>query len=109
MSKNINIDKIIKELNVLIKSHFQDFKGAYFFGSRARGEAQDYSDYDLLFTFGHKPDWREKNRIYDMVAECEEKEHIVIDAKAYCDYELRNVWTPFREQVVKEGIFFAAE
>lgn len=92
-----------------MKSDFSDFKGTYFFGSRSRNKARADSDYDLLFSFGHRPDWREKNKIYDLVAEVEIKEHVVIDAKAYSDQELKSVWTPFREKVLKEGVFFGAD
>ena len=99
---------LIRKINRLIKSHFADFKGSYFFGSRTRGDGGSDSDYDLLLTFAHKPDWREKNQIYDLIADIEIKERVVIDIKAYQDSELKSVWTPFREKVLKEGIFYGA-
>jgi predicted nucleotidyltransferase len=99
---------LIRQVNHVIKSHFRDFKGTYFFGSRMRNESTEDSDYDLLLTFDHKLNWKEKNQIYDLIAEIELKENIVIDIKAYQESELRNVWTPFREKVLKEGIFYGA-
>lgn len=99
---------LIKQVNRVIKSHFADFKGTYFFGSRSKDRHAQDSDYDLLLTFDHKLDWQEKNRLYDLIAEIEIKEDVVIDIKAYQDKELRNRWTPFREKVLKEGIFYGA-
>jgi predicted nucleotidyltransferase len=104
----MEVKALIKKVNSMIKSHFPDFKGTYFFGSRMRNDCAEDSDYDLLFTFGHKLNWREKNQIYDLIAEIELKENIVIDVKAYQESELKNVWTPFREKVIKEGIFYGA-
>lgn len=99
---------LIRKINHLIKAHFADFKGSYFFGSRTQGAGGPDSDYDILLTFEHKPNWREKNQIYDLIAEIELKERIVIDIKAYQESELKSVWTPFREKVLKEGIFYGA-
>ena len=36
------------------------------------------------------------------------KENIVIDIKAYQESDLKKIWTPFREKVIKEGIFYGA-
>ncbi len=104
----MKVKTLIIQVNHLIKSHFTDFKGTYFFGSRAREDSHgtEDSDYDLLLTFGHKLNWKEKNQIYDLIAEIELKENVVIDIKAYQESELKNVWTPFREKVLKEGIFY---
>ena len=99
---------LIRQVGHIVKSHFDDFKGTYLFGSRLRGDHREDSDYDLLLLFGHKLSWREKNLLYDLIAEIEIKERIVIDIKAYHESELKNVWTPFRERVVKEGIFYGA-
>jgi predicted nucleotidyltransferase len=104
----MKLNALIKAVNRLIGAHFNDFKGTYFFGSRSRGDSSPDSDYDLLLTFGHKLNWKEKNKIYDLIAEIEMKENIVIDIKAYQESELKNVWTPFREKVVNEGIFYGA-
>ena len=100
--------RLIKQVNDLIKSHFVDFKGLYFFGSRLKGNFSEASDYDLLLTFDHKLNWKEKNKIYDLIAEIELRENIVIDIKAYQEKELKKRWTPFRENVLKEGVFYGA-
>ncbi len=102
----MKVNTLIQQVNDLVKAHFSDFRGSYFFGSRSRGDHQKDSDYDLLLTFGHKLNWHEKNHVYDLIAEIELKEKVVIDIKAYQDSEFKNVWTPFREKVIKEGIFY---
>jgi len=104
----MKIKTLIKEVNQMISLHFSDFRGIYFFGSRRRGDNAKDSDYDLLLTFGHKLNWKEKNLVYDLIAEIEIKESIVIDLKVYHESELKKVWTPFREKVMEEGIFYGA-
>ncbi|MBF0273660.1 MAG: hypothetical protein HQK84_00345 [Nitrospinae bacterium] len=100
---------LIQSINRAIKKEFPDLKGTYFIGSRMKGKAvHQYTDYDFVFALGHKPDWREKNKLYDILAVFEVKEDIVIDGKAYDEKELKNVWTPFRNSVLNEGVFYAA-
>ena len=101
-------ETLIQEINKLVKSHFSDLLGTYFYGSRARKDFSEDSDYDLLLSFDHKLNWKQKNLIYNLIAEIEMKERIVIDVKAYWKKDLFEVWTPFREKVIKEGIFYAA-
>ncbi len=99
---------IIDQVNRIIKTHFTDFKGTYFFGSRLRGDNKKDSDLDLLLCFDRRLEWKEKNLVYDLMAELEIKENIVLDIKVYKESDLKQVWTPFRENVIKGGIFFGA-
>ena len=104
----MNVKLLVEKVNRVIKAHFADFKGAYFFGSRAKEKYSEDSDYDILLTFNHELNWKEKNQVYDLIAEIELKENVIIDIKAYQDSDLKNKWTPFREKVLKEGIFYGA-
>jgi predicted nucleotidyltransferase len=104
----MDVKSLIEKVNRAIKSQFGDFRGTYFFGSRARNDHNEDSDYDLLLTFAHKLNWKKKNQIYDLIAEIELAENVIIDIKAYQENELKNRWTPFREKVLKEGIFYGA-
>jgi predicted nucleotidyltransferase len=104
----MNAQILINQVNALMMIHFEDFKGTYFFGSRSRNKSSSDSDYDLLLSFGHRLTWEEKNFLYDLIAEIEMKEKIIIDIKAYHENDLKSVWTPFREKVLKEGIFYGA-
>ncbi len=106
--KKINIEKLIDEINELVKSHISGLLGTYFYGSRARIDYAEESDYDVLLSFDHKLNWKQKNLIYDLIAEIEMKKKIEIDVKAYWIKDLTEVWTPFREKVMKEGIFYEA-
>jgi len=49
----VDVKSLIEKVNRAIKSHFGDFKGTYFFGSRTRNDYNEDSDYDLLLTFDH--------------------------------------------------------
>jgi len=104
----MDTNALITILNREIRDNFPDFTGIWFIGSRSRGESRTDSDYDFVFTFAHQPDWREKNKLYDIIAEVEVREQIVIDGKAYGEKELKTIWTPFREKVLKEGFFYDA-
>ena len=102
-----NIKKIISELSEDLVKIFPDFCGVYFFGSRLRGQEQAGSDYDMIFLFEHKPDWREKQRARDIVYVKELECGIVIDSHYYAREEIESTSTPFREMVYNEGKFYA--
>ena len=104
----MDVKRLINKINRVIKAGFPGFKGTFFFGSRSREDYSQDSDYDILLTFEHKPHWKEKNKIYDLIAEIELQEQITIDIKAYSEKELKTIWTPFREQVLTHGTFHAA-
>jgi len=105
----MNTENLIKSLNQTIQKEFPDLKGIYFIGSRMKGTSTHYySDYDFVFTLGHKPHWREKKRIRAILCDFELMQDIVIDGKIYEDKELKNIWTPFRETVLNEGVFYEA-
>lgn len=62
MAEKLNED-IINEIKAELKSNYPDFRGIYLFGSRARGDYQIDSDYDLAFVFDRKIDWKFKDEI----------------------------------------------
>jgi predicted nucleotidyltransferase len=92
-----------------VKSKFTDFNGFYFFGSRAENRNSPDSDYDLLLLFGHKPSWQEKNIVYDILAQIEISEQVVLDAQIYSEEDFKEKWTPFRQNVMEKGIFYGAK
>lgn len=103
----MDIGKLADELNLHLKSAFQDYMGVYFFGSRKRNDNEKYSDYDMVFVFKTKPDWRKKSRISEMVYLKEVEHDVVIDGKYYSREEIENYQTPFLESVFHEGKFYA--
>jgi predicted nucleotidyltransferase len=103
----MEINTLIRDINASLKSVFQDYMGVYFFGSRSRKDSQEYSDYDMVFVFGTKPDWRKKNQIRDVVYKKAVEYDAVIDGKYYSREEVENYQTPFLECVFKQGKFYA--
>ena len=102
MDANILIQSINKEL----KKMFIDYRGVYFFGSRSRGDENKDSDYDMVFVFDVKPDWRKKDKVREVVYRKELEYNMVIDGKYYAQEEIQNYLTPFREVVFREGKFY---
>ncbi|MFA6572285.1 MAG: nucleotidyltransferase domain-containing protein [Bacteroidota bacterium] len=100
------IEKIIKNLNTEFSEQYGDFKGIYLFGSRARGDFNEHSDYDLVLLF-ESPKIRKiknilRNRIYDFEIEYLMK----IDTHFGCTNDINSPRSPFFDNVRKEGIFF---
>jgi len=102
----MDIGTLIKGINTSLKDTFHDYRGVYFFGSRLRGENQDFSDYDMVFVFQTQPGWRKKDRIRTIVYQKELEYNIVIDGKYYAQHDIENYQTPFLETVYKEGAFY---
>lgn len=104
-----DIDAIARVLAEELVKEFPDYRGVYFYGSRARGDEQVGSDYDRAFIFEHKPDWREKQRARDTIYLKELDLGIVIDSHFYSREEIENSATSFRETVRNEGAFYAVD
>ncbi len=77
MNKNINV---IKDLKKLLIAHFgENIKEVILFGSRVKGNAASYSDYDVLVILKQDYDWHYRNEILRVVYELELKKDILID------------------------------
>lgn len=104
---NKTIDKIINELRNHIKNKYAEFKGLYFYGSRARGEGTIDSDYDIVFSFDREKINRPlKDDIINIVYDYELENDILIDVRVYTFQSIQNPSTPFRVNVKSEGIFY---
>jgi predicted nucleotidyltransferase len=77
------------------------------FGSRARGDAQEYSDYDILILVDEKSDLKLNERILDQIYPIE------LETEAMISFVVQNrsVWNsplsqamPFHKNIDKEGI-----
>ncbi|MBM2815529.1 MAG: transf 2 protein [Ignavibacteria bacterium] len=102
------IEKIINALKDELKRDYPDFKGIYFFGSRARGDYNDDSDYDLVLVFDRVIDWRFKDNLRRRVIDYEIDYSILIDSHIYNYQDIIEPITPFREKVKNEGIYYDA-
>ncbi len=77
------------------------------FGSRARGDAQEYSDYDILILVDQKADLKLNERILDQIYPIE------LETEAMVSFVVQNrdVWNsplsramPFHKNIDREGI-----
>jgi len=101
------LDLVLKMFLEGIKEFKKEIISIYLFGSRARQTFRHDSDYDLLIVAEDKTI---KNRLYDLVVDifCETGADISLKIFKKDDFErLKNLGTPFIENVTKEGIRIA--
>ncbi len=104
---NTTIEKIINELRNHLKNEYPDFKGLYFYGSRARGEGTIDSDYDIVFLFERKKiDRSLKDEMISLVYDFELDYDIIINSRVYSFHSIQDPTTPYRFNVKTEGIFY---
>jgi predicted nucleotidyltransferase len=99
---------ITQELINDIKFQYSDFIGLYLFGSRARGDSNIYSDYDIAFVFKEKIDFFKKREIRSIICKIMLKYNVIIDNPFLNNENLLYPDTPLIENILKEGIFFEA-
>ena len=97
---------IIEELSSELKSKYPDFRGIYLFGSRARGDFNEESDYDLAIIFDNQINWKFEDEISSMIWLKMIKYEIIIDSFVYNLNDILNPITPVRENINKEGVYF---
>jgi predicted nucleotidyltransferase len=103
---NEKINYIINELKSLLSQKYKDFKGIYYYGSRARKDNQEDSDYDLMFVFDREVDRKLKEEIIHLLYRYELDNDIIIDCRVYSTNDIKNIYTPFIYNVIKEGLFY---
>ena len=106
--ENVLINKIIEELKLELKEKYPDFKGIYLFGSHARGDFNEDSDYDLLFVFDRVINRKFKDDLRRRIIDYEIEHSIIIDSHVYNYSDILNPVTPFRVNVKKEGVYYEA-
>ncbi len=76
------------------------------FGSRVKGTARDYSDYDVLITLRDDYDWRLRNRVSDVCFDIGLHYDILIDSKVISRGEMKTIRgkQPFIQDALAEGI-----
>lgn len=100
--------ELINELSKILKKKYPDFKGIYFYGSRAKGSFSEDSDYDVVYVFDREIDWRFEYEVKDIIYDYELKYEFFLDNRIYNYKDIQNPSTPFRFNVKSEGIFYGA-
>jgi predicted nucleotidyltransferase len=101
----ITDDPILKRLRIALDDLFGErIERLVLFGSRARGDANEESDYDVAVFLRDIADrWRELDRLADLRTEFLEETGAFIDAKPYPAGAYRDRTTLMRE-IRREGV-----
>ena len=104
---------IVNQINTILLESFDDYKGAYLFGSQLTGKANEDSDIDMVLIFDEL-DVLKKLEIAGLVSTIEYKYNIFIDYKLLTmsgtksiEYIRNNVNPYFIEEAIDKGIFYA--
>lgn len=103
---NIEFKEFINILRKVLKGKYPDFKGIYFYGSRARGDSNEDSDYDVIYVFDREIDWRFEYEVKNIIYDYELKYEFFLDNRIYSFKDIQYPSTPFRNNVKSEGIFY---
>lgn len=102
-------DKTILAINTLskkLKEAFDDFKGAYLYGSKAKGTSTPESDIDIVAVFD-KMNRNKRMDIWGIVGKIEAELDVFIDIHPMTRKDLER--NPiYYDQVVNKGIFYDA-
>lgn len=100
----MDISKIINELNKLITLKYSDFKGSYLYGSRAKGNAKEDSDIDIVALFDEIN--RDKDlEICGLINDLDYKYNVFIDLQTYTLDKLKR--NPvYYDEVINKGVFY---
>jgi predicted nucleotidyltransferase len=99
---------ILSKTKKLISKEFP-IKRIIFFGSRAKGKANKFSDYDILVIRKNDLDWQQKRRISDMTLNIDLEFDVITDIKVYSKNDIYNSileQTPFMHNVLSEGFLY---
>ena len=100
-------DTVLSQFISRIKNLKKKIKASYLFGSRARGTERPDSDYDLLLVVTQDFSLSDKDKLYDGVMDILLETGRLISLKIFKEREfqrLRELETPFIENVLREGI-----
>lgn len=99
--------EILKEIDKLLRESYpDDIEKVILYGSRSRGDARDYSDYDILIILKNEYDWKFKDSLRDLLYTLDLKYDIFIDTRFISKAELETIKgkQPFIQNAFKEGI-----
>jgi predicted nucleotidyltransferase len=93
--------------NHLIKNFGDTVKDVILFGSRARGDSEKFSDYDVLIVLGDDYSGRDENAILDLCYDIDLKFDILLDVHIISEIELTTTRgkQPIFINAVKSGVY----
>lgn len=100
--------KILSDLkNHLITNYGNSVMHVILFGSQARGNSKEYSDYDILIVLDKDFSGKDENQILDLCYDIDLKYNILIDAHLISSRELKSVRgrQPVFVNAIKSGIY----
>lgn len=89
-----------------LKAKYSEFRGMYLFGSRARGDNVEDSNYDFAFLFDKQISQIFKDSIRKITSRKMLEKDVIIDTLVYSMEDIKNPKTPIRERIQIEGIFY---
>ena len=100
-------DKILRRFRAALDELYSDrIERVVLFGSRARGDAHEASDYDIaVFLEGLTDRWREFHRLADLRTEILADTGVFIEARPFRAGAYRER-TPLMHEIRREGIDF---
>ncbi|OYT13689.1 MAG: hypothetical protein B6I19_03795 [Bacteroidetes bacterium 4572_114] len=104
----INNTKILTDLKShLIKNYGNSVKDVILFGSQARGNFKDYSDYDVLIVLEKEYSGKDENQILDLCYDIDLKYDIILDVHLLSNKEKKSIRgrQPVFINAIKSGIY----
>ncbi len=108
MNKAMRFEDTLEEIINALREKIPGFKGIYYYGSRVKGEFTPLSDYDITVVLDRKVDPEIKRQVINILYDFELKYDLNLDIRIYRHSDILNPVTPFRQNVLTEGIFYAA-
>ena len=98
--------KIIKELKGIIQAHYP-VSELILFGSQARNEETEDSDYDILVILKTAYSWKDEHDIYALCSGICLKYGILVDVHILSHSEMKTIrgYQPIYAEAVKSGIY----
>ena len=97
------LENMMEEVKTDLKSNYSDFKGIYLFGSRARGDAHEDSDYDVAAIFNRDISNKFSDEIILRMFKFEVKYDFYLDSHVFSYDSMNNPKTPFGLNLKNEG------
>lgn len=99
--------RILNELKALLIKRFPgEIAEVILFGSQVNGDAEEFSDYDILIILNHDYDWQYERKITDACWEIDYKYDIFTDVKVISTNELKTIRgkQPYIQNALENGL-----